>query len=97
MIFSDSRYVSTKVIRESNSQTKIMTLRARYYFDMSKCTTYSVVQGDTLDGIADRVYGNSALGWAIMDANPNLTSELDIHAGLVLVLPDYEEAVNYCV
>jgi phage tail protein X len=59
------------------------------------CQYYTVVQGDTIDGIAYSNYGNAQLGWAIMDANPALQSEMDIKAGDVIKIPPFDEVVKY--
>jgi nucleoid-associated protein YgaU len=71
-----------------------MDIRSRYVFDLTNAIYYTVVQGDTLDGIAYRQYGNAQLWWAIMDANPQYQSELEIKAGDVLCIPPYEQVVR---
>ena len=59
------------------------------------CKYYTVIQGDTIDGIAYKQYGNAQLGWAIMDANPTFQSEMDIEAGDIIKIPPFEEVVKY--
>lgn len=92
-VFRDSRYTKTSAyIRRG--ETLVLSIRKRNYFDTSKATYYTVVQGDTIDGIAYRQYGNAQLYWAIMDANPKYQSEVEIKPGDVLVIPSYDEVVK---
>lgn len=69
-------------------------IRSRNHFNLSKATYYTVVQGDTIDGIAYKHYGNTQLWWAIMDANPQYQSEIEIKAGDILCIPPFEEVVK---
>ena len=92
-VFQNSRYVKTSAyIRRG--ETLILNIRKRNHFKDSDCTYYTVVRGDTIDGIAYRIYGNAQLGWAIMDANPTFQSEIEIKAGDVLKIPPFEEVVR---
>ena len=92
-VFKDSRYSRTSAyVRQGGAL--ILSIRERNHFDLSKATFYTVVQGDTLDGIAYRQYDNAQLGWAIMDANPKYQSEIEIQPGDVLAIPSYDEVVR---
>lgn len=92
-VFQGSRYVKTSAyIRKG--ETLILNIRDRVKFDTSKCTFYTVVQGDTIDGIAYKQYGNAQLWWAIMEANPLYQSEIEIKPGTVLVIPSFEQVVK---
>ena len=92
-VFQNSRYIKTSAyIRRG--ETLILNIRKRNSFSDSDCTYYTVIRGDTIDGIAYRVYGNAQLGWAIMDANPVYQSEVEIKAGDVLKIPPFEEVVR---
>ena len=46
------------------------------------------------DYIAYKTYGDSRLYWAILDANPQYQSELEIQVGDVLIVPAYDEVVT---
>ena len=93
-VYQGSRYVKTPAyIRQG--ETLLLMIRERVHFDESECKYYTVVQGDTIDGIAYTQYGNAQLGWAIMDANPVFQSEMDIKAGDVIKIPPFEEVVKY--
>ena len=93
-VFQGSRYVNTPA-RVRSGQTLILGIRERVHFDESKSTFYTVVQGDTIDGIAYKQYGNAQLWWAIMDANPLYQSEIEIKPGDVLMIPPFDEVVKY--
>lgn len=92
-VFQGSRYVKTPAyIRQG--KTLILSIRNRNNFDLSNATFYTVVQGDTIDGISYSQYGNAQLWWAIMDANPIYQSEIEIKPGDVLVIPPFDEVVR---
>ena len=92
-VFQGSRYVKTPAYVR-NGETLVLKIRDRSHFNDSMCSYYTVVQGDTLDGIAYNLYGNAQLGWAILDANPTFQSEMEIKAGDVLKIPPFEEVVK---
>lgn len=92
-VFRDSRYTNTSAYVRRGS-TLILGIRKRNYFNIEKSTFYTVVQGDTIDGIAYKQYGNAQLWWAIMDANPKYQSEIEIKPGDVLTIPSYDEVVR---
>lgn len=92
-VFKNSRYIKTSAyLRDGN--TLILSIRNRVKFDAEKSTFYRVVQGDTLDGIAYKQYGNAQLWWAIMEANPLYQSEIDIKPGTILMIPSFEQVVK---
>lgn len=94
-VFSGSRYTPTPVYRPNNNSARIMVLREKATFNLDTATYYTVIEGDTIDGIAYRKYGDAQLYWAIMDANPTYMSEMEIKPGDVLVIPSYSEVVSY--
>lgn len=93
-VYRGSRYVQTSLFMKKD--TPVLGIRQRNKFDLTDATYYTVVQGDTLDGISYKHYDNAQLGWAILDANPNFQSELDIRAGDILCIPPFEEVVKVC-
>ena len=92
-VYRDSRYVKTSAYVR-RGETLVLSIRKRNYFDLSKATFYTVVRGDTIDGIAYKQYGNAQLWWAIMDANPSYQSEIEIKPGDVLTIPPFDEVVK---
>ena len=94
-VFQGSRYVKTPAYRR-NGESLILSIRERTRFRESDCRYYTVVQGDTLDGISYKMYSNSQLGWAILDANPLYMSEMDIKSGDIILIPPFEEVAKVC-
>lgn len=92
-VFRDSRYTKTSAYMRQGGNL-ILSIRERCNFNQSKATFYTVVQGDTLDGIAYVHYGNAQFGWAIMDANPKYQSEIEINPGDVIIIPSFDEVVK---
>lgn len=93
MIQKGSRYIHTPVYARSG-QAFIFNIRDKFKFNSDNATYYAVVLGDTIDGIAYKFYGNAELYWAILDANPQIMSELDIEVGDVLMIPNFEEVAK---
>lgn len=94
-IYEGSRYSNTEIYVDINrNYTKTLSLRDRFNINLTGSFTYTVVQGDTIDSIAYKVYGNAQLWWAILDVNTQYMSELDISAGDILVIPAYSEVVK---
>ena len=94
-VFRDSRYTHTSAyVRKGGGL--VLSIRKREKFNSSKFTYYTVVQGDTLDGIAYSHYGNAQLGWAIMDANPLYQSEIGLAPGDIIAIPSFDEVVKAC-
>ena len=50
-VFQGSRYVKTPAYVRKG-ETLVLGIRNRVHFDEEKSTFYTVVQGDTIDGIA---------------------------------------------
>lgn len=94
-VFQGSRYVKTPAYRR-NGEALILSIRERKHFKDSDCQYYTVIQGDTLDGIAYKMYNNAQLGWAILDANPLYLSEMELKAGDVIKIPPFEEVAKLC-
>ncbi len=85
-----SRYIKSSIFAR-NGQAFIFNIRQKQKFNPDLATYYTVLQGDTLDGIAYKYYGNANLYWAILDANPQYLSEMDIKVGDVIMIPDFSE------
>lgn len=94
-VFRDSRYTQTSAYVRMNGGF-ILDIRKRVKFNPENFIYHTVVQGETLDGIAYSHYGNAQLGWAIMDANPTYQSEIDIVPGVLLAIPSLDEVVKVC-
>lgn len=94
MLFKGTRYTNTQAyIRDGGAL--IVDIRTQAEFDLKNATYYTVVEGDTIDGIAYKQYGNATLWWAIMDANPRFQHEIEIKPGDLIAIPSYEEVLRW--
>ena len=80
-VYENSRYLQTTIYSRIPSKTTMFQLRQRHNFNEDNYTSY-------------QFYGNCALRWAILDANPKYRTEWDIENGDVINIPDYEEVVE---
>ena len=93
-VFENSRYLHTKQYTRLGWESPTLEMRQRFTFNQKDCTNYVWCEGDTLDGVAYRQYGISALRWAILYANPKYKTEFDIKNGDIILIPNYEEVVS---
>lgn len=93
-MYENSRYLRTILAKRLGWETPTLDIRERFTFNQSKCTVYTWVDGDTLDGVSYKYYGNTALRWAILDANPKYRTEFEIQNGDSILIPNYEEVVG---
>ena len=93
-VFENSRYLHTRVMTRLGWDSPTLQMRERFSFNQDNCTSYEWCDGDTLDGVAYKYYENTALRWAILDANPKYRTEFDIKNGDIILIPDYDEVVN---
>lgn len=94
MVFENSRYLHTRQYTRLGWSSPTFEIRSRFTFNQEKCSNHEWCEGDTLDGVAFRYYGVSALRWAILDANPRYRTEFDIKNGDIILIPDFEEVVS---
>ena len=73
MIDRDSRYAKCRVLRRLDpSGREIAWLDRRIIRDPSRVVAHSRVEdGDRLDLVANRAYGDARQSWRVMDANPD--------------------------
>lgn len=91
-IYSGSRYSRSRMrVRGSNMY---LTLPTRVEFNFENCIMYQVKEGDTIDILSYKFYGNSAYWWCIMDANREFQSELEIKPGVILQIPKLKDIRN---
>lgn len=88
-IFRNSRYAKTPVHKRDG--VLCFKTRKRFKFPTENATVHLFQEGERLDGLALRYYGDSQLRWVILDANPRFARESDIPYGTELVIPDYRE------
>ena len=93
-IYENSRYINTTMYKRLSIDTSVLRIRSRYKFNLANCTLHNWCDGDTLDGLSYKYYGNTALRWAILDANTTYRTEFDIKCGDTIYIPNYEEVVK---
>lgn len=93
-VYENSRYLQTREMTRLGWDTPTLQIRERFTFNQDNCELYEWCDGDTLDGVAYKYYENTALRWAILDANPKYRTEFEIKNGDVIMIPDYDEVVN---
>ena len=93
-VYENSRYLNTRQSTRLGFDSPTLEIRERFTFNQENCTMHEWCEGDTLDGVAYKYYGISALRWAILDANPKYRTEFDIKNGDSILIPDYDEVVN---
>ena len=93
-VYENSRYLHARVMTRLGWDSPTLQMRERFSFNQDNCTSYEWCDGDTLDGVAYKYYENTALRWAILDANPKYRTEFDIKNGDIILIPDYDEVVN---
>lgn len=94
MIYQGSRYTNTDLYDRKGTLT--FKHRNRFTFGLKDSTIHVFSEGDTLDGLAVKYFGNPQLWWVILDTNPKFRCELDINYGQELVIPNFEE-VRKCL
>lgn len=93
-LYENSRYLHTRLFNRLGWDTPTFGIRQRFTFNPENCKNYEWCEGDTLDGVAYKQYGFTALRWAILDANPKYRTEFDIQNGDTILIPDFEEVVD---
>lgn len=93
-MYDNSRYLHTAMFNRLGWDTPTLDVRQRFTFNEATCRVYVWVEGDTIDGLAAKFFNNTALRWAILDANPQYRTEFDISPGDTILIPDYEEVVS---
>lgn len=93
-IYDNSRYLRTSRFNRLGWDVPTLDVRERFQFNESLCSTYVWVEGDTLDGLSYKFYGNTVFRWAILDANPQYRTEFDIEPGDTILIPSYDEVVT---
>lgn len=92
-VYKGSRYTNTGVFVKND--VAILEIRKRENIDLNNVFYYTVVEGDTLDGISYKIYGNAQLYWAILDCNKKYLTELEIKPGDIIAIPYFNEVIKY--
>lgn len=100
-IYKGSRYQKVPVYKNlvengPNAGRLLPTLRRRLNPEVSlrDSAVYLFKQGDRLDLLAKKYYGDPQMWWAILDANPEYMTPWDIPVGVLLVIPTLNAVKN---
>lgn len=89
-VFDGSRYEGAITVRVPDADGEV---RPALYSVIQPLTTgsryrtYVIEEGDRLDLLAHRIYGDSLLWWVIADANPEHLFPDDLTAGTTIRVP----------
>lgn len=92
MIYNNSRYKDCEILYTKDGSPYLS--QREDFVPESVLEYYTFKEGDTLDGLAYKYYGDASLWWAILDANTYFESEIEIEFGTVLAIPTKREVVN---
>jgi hypothetical protein len=88
MISGKSRYVNNPVVLVSSNRGPVVTIAPLPPQPRVLSYTYvRLADGDRLDLMAVRLYGDERLWWKIADANPEILDWTDVPMGTVLRVP----------
>jgi hypothetical protein len=89
MIYSDSRYSKGTVIVANDSRTNTYPTGVYRVFPKARTDYYSYtwVEGDRIDLVANYLLGTPFFWWKIMDFNPEIPDPFSISVGTVLRIP----------
>lgn len=88
-ISRNSRYINSQVYTATldGSNRTLIDSSSRSAVVFTGGSTHQVVEGDTLEGIAYKVYGDASKWWAIADANSIYNPLFDLVVGSLLNIP----------
>jgi nucleoid-associated protein YgaU len=79
MIFEGSRYVRTELFSPINIDGKAPRVLARRSVPATPgVLVYVAVEGERLDHLAARFYGDATKYWLILDANPEILNPFEL-------------------
>lgn len=88
MISSRSRYANSAVSVVSSARGDLLTILPPDPAPKVFNFTYMLVtEGDRIDLMAHRIYGDDTLWWIIANANPEIMDWSNVPAGTVLRIP----------
>lgn len=94
-IYEGSRYSNVYTYEEDwvkrGGRVTAFNIRTLEKIDTTDALKHTWVEGDRLDILAHRYYGDTQYWWFILDANPKYMEESEIRNGDVLLIPPYSE------
>jgi hypothetical protein len=88
-VFKNSRYKGSYIYSDNNNRDIIHLEIIQDYkvLPTKEDLLLEFRQGDRLDIIAKRLYGDEQLEWVILQANPQYDSPLEVKAGDIINVP----------
>lgn len=90
MVFEGSRYANGNLYFDADTKSPYIVIEDLTIEANSIDFYYQYKQWDRLDILAKTFYGNPQKKWIILNANPQYTTEFDIKAGDVILIPNAE-------
>jgi len=89
MIFLDSRYAEGKIIKPYNvlRNSYELTVLRQFPNTLSGVIYYEWTDGDRIDLVATKFYGDPEYWWQIMDINPSILNPMEITPGTIIRIP----------
>lgn len=94
-VFDKSRYLTAKIFKVPNTTDKYQ-IDGRWFLNLDMFTDWTMVyweEGDRLDLLAHRMYGDARLWWVIADVN-DIQFPLDISTGTQIFVPNPSELIE---
>jgi hypothetical protein len=92
-IYDGSRYTNVYVYTDNWEGKEVTAFHNRTINKINNEESYkhTWIEGDRLDILANRYYGDPQHWWFILDANPRFMQEHEIQNGDTLFIPSYAE------
>jgi hypothetical protein len=90
MLYSDSRYADGYFYKAQRAQDGSFqtTVDRRFPNVTSSFFYYDWLEGDRIDLVANKIYGDPSYWWKIMDFNPEVMDATNIPSGTTLRIPN---------
>lgn len=95
MIFTGSRY--TNIVASVYDGAVLFGNKPYFSFNKENSTVHTVRNGERLDLLAAKYYGDPQLFWVFVDANVDVLTDDDLIPGSSLIVPAYDEVMNYII
>jgi hypothetical protein len=89
-MYSDSRYSDGYFLKANDARTtrNQISVYRRFPSYTTSFYYYSWLEGDRIDVLASKIYGDSDRWWNIMDANPEIIDPMNIIPGTLIRVPN---------
>ena len=89
-MYSDSRYADGLFLQAVDARTGKSQITVFREFPSANISAhyYSWVEGDRIEVVASKLFGNSDMWWSIMDVNPDIIDPQNIAPGTSVRIPN---------